>query len=263
MKDLAETLRKNRESKGSLDFDLDESYIRLDENGVPVSVEVASRRIANRMIEEFMLLANETVAEHFYWMDIPFIYRVHEKPALEKMERLKVFLQSFGIRLRGSEGNIHPKALSDVLDQVKGKTNENIVNTVTLRSMQKAYYSTSCEGHFGLAMKYYCHFTSPIRRYPDLMIHRIIKTVIKGKLGEERREIFESAAENAAKTSSDAERKAVEAEREVEKMKKAEYMSYHIGERFNGIISGITGFGIYVQLENTVEGFIRIDSFVR
>ena len=260
MKDLAETLRKNRESKGSLDFDLDESYIRLDENGVPVSVEVASRRIANRMIEEFMLLANETVAEHFYWMDIPFIYRVHEKPALEKMERLKVFLQSFGIRLRGSEGNVHPKALSDVLDQVKGKTNENIVNTVTLRSMQKAYYSTSCEGHFGLAMKYYCHFTSPIRRYPDLMIHRIIKIVIKGKLGEERREIFESAAENAAKTSSDAERKAVEAEREVEKMKKAEYMSYHIGERFNGIISGITGFGIYVQLENTVEGFIRIDS---
>ncbi len=260
MKTLAEALKKNRESRGSLDFDLDESYIRLDKSGVPVSVEAASRRIANRMIEEFMLLANETVAEHFYWMGIPFIYRVHEKPALEKIESLKVFLQSFGIRLRGSDGNIHPKALSDVLSQVKGRTDENIVNTVTLRSMQKAYYSTSCEGHFGLAMKYYCHFTSPIRRYPDLMIHRIIKAVIKGELDDDKRKSFEISAENAAKTSSDAEKKAVEAEREVEKMKKAEYMSYHIGERFDGVISGVTGFGIYVQLENTVEGLIRIDS---
>lgn len=260
MKNLAQVLRKNREERGSLDFDLDEPRIELDEKGIPVSIELASRRVANKIIEEFMLLANETVAEHFFWMETPFIYRVHEKPTLDKIEKLKVFLQSFGINLKGGEGNIHLKALSGVLEEVKGKNNENIVNTVILRSMQKAYYSTSCEGHFGLAMKYYCHFTSPIRRYPDLMIHRIIKAAIRNELDSERENLFATCAENAAKTSSDAERKAIDLEREVEKMKKAEYMSYHLGERFKGTISGITAFGMYVQLDNTVEGFIRIDS---
>lgn len=260
MNELALVLRKNRFNRGSLDFDLDESYIRLDDRGVPVSVEIASRRTANKLIEEFMLLANETVAEHFYWMEMPFVYRVHEKPEAEKIEKLRVFLRSFGITLRGNADSIHPKAISSVLEQVQGKSNENVVNSVTLRSMQKAFYSTSCEGHFGLALKYYSHFTSPIRRYPDLMIHRIIKSVIKYGVTSKGIKYFRKTAAAAAELSSEAERKAIEAEREVDKLKKAEYMSYHIGEEFDGIISGVTNFGIYVQLENTIEGLIKVES---
>lgn len=260
MNELALVLRKNRFNRGSLDFDLDESYIRLDDRGVPVSVEIVSRRTANKLIEEFMLLANETVAEHFYWMEMPFVYRVHEKPEAEKIEKLRVFLRSFGITLRGNADSIHPKAISSVLEQVQGKSNENVVNSVTLRSMQKAFYSTSCEGHFGLALKYYSHFTSPIRRYPDLMIHRIIKSVIKYGVTSKGIKYFRKTAAAAAELSSEAERKAIEAEREVDKLKKAEYMSYHIGEEFDGIISGVTNFGIYVQLENTIEGLIKVES---
>ncbi|MFQ7472738.1 MAG: ribonuclease R family protein, partial [Anaerovoracaceae bacterium] len=260
MNDLAIALRKRRYERGSLDFDLDESYIKLDKRGVPISVDIAQRRTANKLIEEFMLIANETVAEHFYWMEIPFVYRVHEKPDNEKIDKLKVFLQSFGIILKGNSDSIHPKAISNILEQVKGKSNENVVSSVTLRSMQKAFYSTSCEGHFGLALKYYCHFTSPIRRYPDLMIHRIIKWVISNEVTSKGTKYFAKMAENAAELSSAAERKAIEAEREVEKLKKAEYMTYHIGEEFDGVISGVTNFGLYVQLENTIEGLIKIDS---
>lgn len=260
MHKLAVKLEEKRRERGSIDFDLDESEIRLNDKGIPVSVEIAQRRSANKMIEEFMLLANETVAEHFYWMEVPFLYRVHEKPETEKLEKLKIFLRSFGIMLRGNRSSIHPRAISSILEQVKGKTCENVVSSVTLRSMQKAYYSTSCEGHFGLALKYYCHFTSPIRRYPDLMIHRIIKEVLHHGVDGKLTKHFAKAAAEAADISSAAERKAIEAEREVEKMKKAEYMSYHIGEVFDGIISGVTGFGLYVQLENTVEGLVRIDS---
>lgn len=260
MNDLAIALRKRRYERGSLDFDLDESYIKLDKRGVPISVDIAQRRTANKLIEEFMLIANETVAEHFYWMEIPFVYRVHEKPDNEKIDKLKVFLQSFGIILKGNSDSIHPKAISNILEQVKGKSNENVVSSVTLRSMQKAFYSTSCEGHFGLALKYYCHFTSPIRRYPDLMIHRIIKWVISNEVTSKGTKYFAKMAENAAELSSAAERKAIEAEREVEKLKKAEYMTYNIGEEFDGVISGVTNFGLYVQLENTIEGLIKIDS---
>ena len=260
MHKLAVKLEEKRRERGSIDFDLDESEIRLNDKGIPVSVEIAQRRSANKMIEEFMLLANETVAEHFYWMEVPFLYRVHEKPETEKLEKLKIFLRSFGILLRGNRSSIHPRAISSILEQVKGKTCENVVSSVTLRSMQKAYYSTACEGHFGLALKYYCHFTSPIRRYPDLMIHRIIKEVLHHGVDGKLTKHFAKAAAEAADVSSAAERKAIEAEREVEKMKKAEYMSYHIGEVFDGIISGVTGFGLYVQLENTVEGLVRIDS---
>lgn len=260
MNDLAIALRKRRYERGSLDFDLDESYIKLDKRGVPISVDIAQRRTANKLIEEFMLIANETVAEHFYWMEIPFVYRVHEKQDNEKIDKLKVFLQSFGIILKGNSDSIHPKAISNILEQVKGKSNENVVSSVTLRSMQKAFYSTSCEGHFGLALKYYCHFTSPIRRYPDLMIHRIIKWVISNEVTSKGTKYFAKMAENAAELSSAAERKAIEAEREVEKLKKAEYMTYHIGEEFDGVISGVTNFGLYVQLENTIEGLIKIDS---
>lgn len=258
MNDLAVTLRKNRYARGSLDFDLDEADIMLDEKGIPSSIGIVQRRSANKLIEEFMLLANETVAEHFYWMEIPFVYRVHEKPALDKMEQLKVFLRSLGITIRGNAESIHPKAVSAVLEQVRGQTTENVVNSVILRSMQKAFYSTACEGHFGLALKYYCHFTSPIRRYPDLMIHRIIKAWLHdGSTGKIAKH-FRKRATEAAEQSSAMERQAVNAEREVEKLKKAEYMSYHVGEAFAGIISGVTSFGIYVQLENTIEGLVRI-----
>ena len=260
MHKLAKKLEEKRHERGSIDFDLDESEIRLNEKGIPVSVEIAERRSANKMIEEFMLLANETVAEHFYWMEVPFLYRVHEKPETEKIESLKIFLRSFGILLRGNRSSIHPRAISSILEQVKGKPSENVISSVTLRSMQKAYYSTACEGHFGLALKYYCHFTSPIRRYPDLMIHRIIKAVLHNGVDGKLTKHFAKAAAEAADLSSAAERKAIEAEREVEKMKKAEYMSYHVGEVFDGVISGVTGFGLYVQLDNTIEGLVRIDS---
>lgn len=259
MKELAQILRSKREAVGSLDFDLDEAYITLDEKGVPVSVNLCERRTANRMIEEFMLAANKTVAERFFWLELPFVYRVHEKPDAEKMQEFRTFLMGLSIRLKGEGGNIHPKALNEVLEQVAGTSYENVVNTVMLRSMKKAFYSTECEGHFGLSMKYYCHFTSPIRRYPDLIIHRIIKEYLHGGIDDERIAVLSKKTQEAAETSSVTERAAIELERDVEKMKKAQYMSYHIGESFEGVISGITGYGMYVELENTIEGLVRLD----
>lgn len=259
MKELAQILRSKREAAGSLDFDLDEAYITLDEKGVPVSVNLCERRTANRMIEEFMLAANKTVAEQFFWLELPFVYRVHEKPDAEKMQEFRTFLMGLSIRLKGEGGNIHPKALNEVLEQVAGTSYENVVNTVMLRSMKKAFYSTECEGHFGLSMKYYCHFTSPIRRYPDLIIHRIIKEYLHGGIDDERIAVLSQKTQEAAETSSVTERAAIELERYVKKMKKAQYMSYHIGESFEGIISGITGYGMYVELENTIEGLVRLD----
>ena len=211
------------------------------------------------MIEEFMLAANKTVAEQFFWLELPFVYRVHEKPDAEKMQEFRTFLMGLSIRLKGEGGNIHPKALNEVLEQVAGTSYENVVNTVMLRSMKKAFYSTECEGHFGLSMKYYCHFTSPIRRYPDLIIHRIIKEYLHGGIDDERIAVLSQKTQEAAETSSVTERAAIELERDVEKMKKAQYMSYHIGESFEGVISGITGYGMYVELENTIEGLVRLD----
>ena len=260
MDKLAKILRKNREARGSLDFDFDEAYITLDESGIPVSVDIAERRTANKLIEEFMLLANQTVAEHFYWMEIPFVYRIHESPSPEKMEEFRTFLRGFGLTLKGASDSIHPKTLNDILEKVSGKTYENVINTVMLRSMQKAFYGTECGGHFGLSLKYYCHFTSPIRRYPDLMIHRIIKACLHGKLDGKTLKNFKKKTLEAAEISSATERQAIELERQVEKMKKAEYISYHVGESYDGIISGVTGYGIYVQLANTIEGMVRLDS---
>ncbi len=259
MAELAEVLREKREKRGSLDFSLDEAHITLNEKGIPVNIGVAERGISNRMIEEFMLLANETVAEHFFWLEIPFIYRVHEKPSLEKMEEFKRFLKGLGISLRGNVSDIHPSTLNHILEGVKGKSYEGVVNTIMLRSMQKATYEIDCMGHFGLALKYYCHFTSPIRRYPDLMIHRMIKKVLKGNLTEDINKKYIKKCEDAALNSSKTEREAIELEREIEKMKMTEYMTYHIGEEFDGIISGVTNFGIYVELENCVEGMVRLD----
>ena len=260
MDKLAKILRQKREARGSLDFDFDEAYITLDESGIPVSVDIAERRTANKLIEEFMLLANQTVAEHFYWMEIPFVYRIHESPSPEKMEEFRTFLRGFGLTLKGASDSIHPKTLNDILDKVSGKTYENVINTVMLRSMQKAFYGTECGGHFGLSLKYYCHFTSPIRRYPDLIIHRIIKACLRGKLDGKTMKHFKKKTLEAAEISSATERQAIELERQVEKLKKAEYISYHVGESFDGVISGVTSYGIYVQLANTIEGMIRLDS---
>ncbi len=260
MERLAALLRGKREARGSLDFDFDEAHITLNEEGIPISVETAQRRVANRMIEEFMLAANETVAEHFYWMEIPFVYRIHEKPAVEKIEEFSRFLQGFGLRLKGNAENIHPRALAEIIEAVSGKPEEHVINTVLLRSMKKAFYGTECQGHFGLGVKYYCHFTSPIRRYPDLMIHRIIKEVLNGKLDRRRTAYLKKRTEEASAVSSAAERVAQELEREVEKLKMAEYMTYHVGERHTGVISGVAGFGFFVEIENTIEGLVRAAS---
>ncbi len=260
MAQLSEILRKRRKEKGSLDFDFDEADIVLDENEIPVEIGIEERRVANRMIEEFMLIANQTVAEHFFWMEYPFIYRVHEKPDTDRIVELKAFLSGFGINLSGNPDNIDPKLLNGILEDLKGKSYENIVSSVMLRSMKKAFYSTQCEGHFGLAFKYYCHFTSPIRRYPDLFIHRIIKSAINGTADEKSLKRLKKQAEIAAETASVTERKAQEMERDVEKMKKAQYMEERVGQIYDGVISGVTGFGIYVQLPDTVEGMVRLDS---
>jgi ribonuclease R len=259
MDELAGILRKARDVRGSLDFDFDEAYIKLNDQGIPISVETAERRVANRIIEEFMLIANETVAEHFYWLDVPFVYRVHESPSLEKIEEFKRFIRSFGLMLKGNPENIHPKALNEIIKSVEGKPEEHVVNTVMLRSMKKAFYGTECEGHFGLGVKYYCHFTSPIRRYPDLIIHRIIKEAIHGGLDVKRTRALNRKTDRAAEISSATERQAQELEREVEKLKKAEYMTYHVGETYDGIISGVASFGFFVEIENTIEGMVRVD----
>ena len=259
MGELASILGQKRHDSGSIDFDLDESEIVLDENDVPVDVFAAERRTANRLIEEFMLLANETVAEDFFRKGLPFIYRVHEKPDGEKLSELKTFLEGLGITLNANPDKVTPADIGKVLEAAKAKNYENIVGSVTLRAMKKAVYSTSCDGHFGLAFRYYCHFTSPIRRYPDLMIHRIIKESLKGAPEDALKKKYAAKAEAAAVHSSETEKKAQELERDAEKMKKAEYMAGRIGEICHGVISGVTSFGIYVELPDTVEGLVRIE----
>lgn len=256
MGELARVLRDKRKQRGSLDFDFAESEIVLDACEHPIAIRSAERRSANRLIEEFMLIANETVAEHFYWMNYPFVYRVHEKPDPEKMMDLKAFLMNFGIHLKGNPDNIYPKTLADIIDTIADEPYEAVVNRVILRTMKKAYYSPECDGHFGLAFRYYCHFTSPIRRYPDLMIHRVIKAAINNRMTEAKLKKYRHDVQEAAEISSRTERKAQELEREVEKLKKCEYMLDHIGEEYDGIVSGVTEFGVYVELPNTVEGMV-------
>lgn len=256
MGELARLLRDKRKQRGSLDFDFAESEIVLDAREHPIAIRPAERRSANRLIEEFMLIANETVAEHFYWMSYPFVYRVHEKPEPEKMMELKDFLMNFGIHLKGNPDNIYPKTLADIIDMIADEPYEAVVNRVILRTMKKAYYSPECDGHFGLAFRYYCHFTSPIRRYPDLMIHRVIKAAINNRMTEAKLKKYRHDVQEAAEISSRTERKAQELEREVEKLKKCEYMLDHIGEEYDGIVSGVTEFGVYVELPNTVEGMV-------
>ena len=259
MEEMCNILNKKRIGRGAIDFDFEESKIILDEKGKPVDIKPYEREIANRMIEEFMLVCNETIAEHMYWTNIPFVYRIHENPNEEKLERFSNFIHNLGYTVRlGKE--VHPRILQDILEKVKGKKEETVVSTLLLRSMMQARYSPESVGHFGLAARYYCHFTSPIRRYPDLQIHRIIKEFINGRIGDERSKKLVAIVDNASKQSSEMERLAQEAEREVDDLKKAEYMKERIGEVFDGLISSITSFGAFVQLPNTIEGLVHISS---
>lgn len=258
MKDLAALLRKKRQKRGSIDFDLPETKIILDNDGKPVEIKPYERNLATRLIEDFMLAANETVAEHFFFMDSPFVYRVHEKPDSDKIKKLTTFISNFGYGIKMKDEEVHPKELQKLLSKIIGTKEEAMISRLTLRSMQRAKYSTMCDGHFGLACQYYCHFTSPIRRYPDLQIHRIIKDSIHGRLNEEKIKHYEAILTEVAKQSSTRERVADDAERETDKLKKCQYMAERIGEEFFGVISGITNWGIYVELENTCEGLVHI-----
>ncbi len=258
MAKVSKLLREKRKARGAIDFDFPESKIILDESGKPAEIKPYERNDATRMIEDFMLAANETVAEDFFWQEIPFVYRVHESPDEEKIKRLGILIQNFGYNLRGSKSAPHPKVLQALLEKSDGSPEEALIARLTLRSMKQAKYMVDCEGHFGLATKYYCHFTSPIRRYPDLQIHRIMKENLRGELDERRRAHYSSILPEVAQHSSKTERTAEEAERELEKMKKCEYAEEHLGEEAEGIISGITNYGMYVELPNTVEGMIRL-----
>lgn len=258
MEELAEILRKKRRKRGSIDFDFPETKIILDKSGIPTEIKPYERNTATKMIEDFMLLANETIAQHFYWMELPFVYRTHDNPDPEKIEKLSLFIHNFGYGIKMNKEEVHPKEIQKLLEKIDGTPEEALISRLTLRSMKKAKYSVAGTGHFGLACQYYCHFTSPIRRYPDLQIHRIIKEQLRGRLKEERISHYEAILPEVAKHSSETERRADEAERETEKLKKAEYMESHIGEHFAGVISSITNWGIYVELPSTIEGMIHV-----
>ncbi len=256
MQDLAKILRKKRIERGSIEFDFPESKIVLDKSGKPISIKKYERNIATNIIEEFMLATNETVAEEYFWLELPFVYRNHSEPDFEKIEKLKDFIASFGLFLKGQ--NYHAKTLQTLIANIVDTPEEKIISRFVLRSMKQARYTPKCEGHYGLAAKYYSHFTSPIRRYPDLQIHRIIKDNIKGKMTQERISYLDNILGDITNLCSTNERRAEEAERETTKLKKVEYMSDKIGQEFDGIISGVTSWGLYVELENTVEGMVAI-----
>lgn len=258
MAELAAVLRQKRHKRGSIDFDFPETKILLDPEGHPVDIRPYERNVATKIIEDFMLIANETVAQHFFWLEIPFVYRTHDNPDPEKIMKLSTFLHNFGYYIKTSREEVHPKEIQKLLDKMEGTPEEALISRLTLRSMKQAKYTVECSGHFGLACQYYCHFTSPIRRYPDLQIHRIIKEQLRGRLSEKRQEHYQEKLPAVAERSSKMERRADEAERETEKLKKAEYMEAHIGEIFEGVISGITSWGVYVELPNTVEGMIHV-----
>lgn len=255
---LARILMKRRQRRGAIDFDFPEAKIILNGNGEVVDIKHYERRISNKMIEEFMLVANETVAEHFYWLQLPFVYRIHETPSAEKMEDLKKFIATFGYTIKGDMENVHPKEIQGIVEKIKGTKEEESISTIALRSMKQAKYSPQCIGHFGLAAKYYCHFTSPIRRYPDLQIHRIIKEQLNNKINNKRQEQLAHIVEYASTQSSERERAAELAERDVHDFYKACYMADKVGQEFEGVVSSVTSFGMFVELENTVEGLIRL-----
>ncbi len=259
MAELASILRNKRMKRGAIDFDFKEAKVLVDEEGKPYDVVLRERSVAERLIEEFMLLANETVAEHFHWMNVPFIYRIHEDPNEEKLRRFLEFITNFGYVVKGTGNQIHPRALQNILDEVKGQPEEMVISTVMLRSMKQAKYDPENLGHYGLSTDFYTHFTSPIRRYPDLIVHRLIRTyLIEGKMDEETRAKWAMQLPEIAEHSSKMERRAVDAERETDDLKKAEFMMNKIGEEFDGIISSVTNFGIFVELPNTIEGLVHV-----
>lgn len=257
MRELSEIIREKRGKRGSIDFDFPETKISLDEKGKPVDIRPYERNAATKIIEDFMLMANETVAEEYFWRDVPFLYRTHEVPDEEKIRQLSTFINNFGYHIH-VRNEVRPKEIQKLLAKVEGTPEEALISRLALRSMKRARYTMENMGHFGLAAKYYTHFTSPIRRYPDLQIHRIIKENLRGRLNEERTAHYAEILPKAAAQCSDRERRADEAEREVVKMKKAEYMRDRFGEEFEGVISGVTRWGMYVELENTVEGLVHV-----
>ncbi|MCI8576872.1 MAG: ribonuclease R [Lachnospiraceae bacterium] len=259
MKELADILREKRKSRGSIDFDFPETKILLDEKGKPVEIRPYDRNAATRIIEDFMLIANETVAEDYFWQGVPFVYRTHDNPDPEKMKRLGVFINNFGYTIRTHDGEVHPKELQKLLGKIEGTQEEALISRLTLRSMRQARYMPVCSGHFGLAARYYTHFTSPIRRYPDLQIHRIIKENLRGGLTEQRTGHYERILTGVTIQCSQTERRAEEAERETVKLKKCEYMAERIGEIFEGVISGVTNWGFYVELPSTIEGLVHVN----
>ncbi len=262
MEELAHILKRKRLLQGYLNLDIPESKIVLDENGRAIDVKKYEITFANEIIEQFMLIANETIAEKFYWLEAPFIYRVHEEPDYDKIQETNQFLFNIGQKIRVSKDNIRPKAFSDVLENVKGTEYEKVISTLLLRTLKVARYEAENKGHFGIASSYYCHFTSPIRRYPDLFIHRVISKYLSHNyhIEEDELEELRRKAIEYAKTSSDCEKIATKAEREAEDIKKAEYMENKIGKVYTGIVSSITSFGMFVELENTVEGLIRFEN---
>lgn len=261
MKELSGILRNSRHHRGSIDFDFPESKIILNAAGKAIDVKPYEANVATRIIEDFMLMANETVAQEYCTEEIPFVYRTHDNPDPEKVESLLTLLHNQGVKIQKAKEEITPKEIQQIIESIEGLPNEAMISRLVLRSMKQAKYTTECSGHFGLAAKYYCHFTSPIRRYPDLQIHRIIKDNLRGRLMREgRTEHYAEILDEVARQSSVCERRADEAERESDKLKKAEYMSYHLGEEFEGIISGVTGWGLYVELPNTVEGLVHVNT---
>lgn len=261
MEELAKILESRRKIAGSLDLDIPESKITLDENGKAIAVGKYELTFANTIIEQFMLTANETIAEKFYWLEAPFVYRVHETPDMEKITELNKFLYNFGYKIRGSKDNIHPKEFAKVLEEIKGKPEEMVVSTLILRTLKVAKYESENKGHFGISSKYYCHFTSPIRRYPDLFIHRIISNYLENEynIKESFKQEYQKLAETVAEQSSEREKVAKKVERDSIDLKKAEYMQDKIGEVYEGIVSSVTAFGIFVELDNTVEGLVRFE----
>ncbi|WP_078543979.1 ribonuclease R [Litchfieldia alkalitelluris] len=259
MEELAQVLREKRMKRGAIDFDFKEANVLVEEDGKPTDVVLRERSVAEKLIEEFMLLANETVAEHFHWMNVPFIYRIHEDPNEEKLRRFLEFITNFGYVVKGSGNSIHPRALQEIIEAVQGKPEEMVVSTVMLRSMKQAKYDPESIGHFGLSTDFYTHFTSPIRRYPDSIVHRLIRTyLIEGKIDNQTQKKWKEKLAEIADHSSNMERRAVEAEREVDSMKKAEYMEDKVGEEYDGIISSVTNFGMFVELPNTIEGLVHV-----
>lgn len=258
---LAAIFRQKRQDRGAIDFDFKESKVLVDENGWPTDVVIVERTVSEKLIEEFMLAANETIAEHFHWLQVPFIYRIHEDPKEEKLQRFFEFLTNFGIVVKGSSNEIHPRALQEIVESIEGLPEQSVISTMLLRSMQQAKYFHESIGHFGLSTDFYTHFTAPIRRYPDLIVHRLIRTYLFEKdVSSQTIAHWSARLPEIAQHTSERERRAVDAERDTNALKKAQFMVDKIGEEFEGVVSSVTNFGIFIELENTIEGLVHVQN---